>query len=387
MGQTTTAKFRRIRKLFPVTGERKRITYLNTASTGPLALPVKKALYDYYEATQYLEKSAMDADAFAALDKIRVLGAGFIGAGPDEVGFGFSTTFGLNIAAFGLPLKNGDEVLLSNIEFPANVYPWLALKERGIRVKFIKSINRQFDIQQFRKSISRKSKVLSLSSVQFFNGYKNNLDEIGAICKENGLYFVVDGIQGCGAEPIDLHKSQIDIFSSGAQKWMLSPLGTSIFYIKKNLQAKLTTPFASWLSVDWKLDFTDMFHYELPFFKSAQRFEMGTYPYAHVFATLAAFKMINSLGIGNIQRHNHNLLDILIEYIQSNHHYRVTSCLKEEHRSSILAFTCVNAEEIYGKLRRSKIVTSYREGAIRVSPHLFNNADDIKRLIAVLNSF
>lgn len=104
------------------------IAYLNSGSTGPLCRPVKKALDKFYESSQYLDKDA-DLKAFSDLDKIRKLGAELIGARPDEVGFGFNTGFGLNIAAFGLPLRRGDEVLLSDIEFPANVYPWLALKQ------------------------------------------------------------------------------------------------------------------------------------------------------------------------------------------------------------------------------------------------------------------
>jgi len=384
MTNNIVAKFRKTRQLFPVANKAKGIVYLNSASTGPLSRPVKQALYDYYEMTQYLEKSAIDHDAFAALDKIRKLSAGLIGARPNEIGFGFSTTFGLNVAAFGLPLKSGDEILLSDIEFPANVYPWLALKERGIKVRFLKSSNRCFDIDNFRRSIGKKSRVLSLSFVQFFNGYKNDMQEIGKICKEKGLYFVVDGIQGCGAESIDVHKCQIDIFSSGAQKWLLSPLGTGIFSVKAELQKKIKFPFASWLSIDWKLKFTDLFHYDLPFFDSARRFEMGTYPYAHVFALEAALGLISSLGVRNVQKHNHELLDRLISYLQAHDKFQIVSSLDPNCRSSILAFTCANAAKLQKKLSAEKIISSYREGAIRVSVHLFNDRSDIDRLIGAL---
>lgn len=384
MTNNIVAKFRKARQLFPVADKVKGIVYLNSASTGPLSRPVKQALYDYYEMTQYLEKSVIDHDAFASLDKIRKLGASFIGAKPNEIGFGFSTTFGLNVAAFGLPLKSGDEVLLSDIEFPANVYPWLVLKERGIKVRFLKSTKRCFDIDNFRRGIGKKSRVLSLSSVQFFNGYKNDMQEIGSICKEKGLYFVVDGIQGCGAESIDVHKCQVDIFSSGAQKWLLSPLGTGIFYIRRDLQKKIKFPFASWLSIDWKLKFNDLFHYDLPFFDSARRFEMGTYPYAHVFALEAAFNLISSLGVRSIQKHNHELLDYLISYLGANEKFRIVSSLDVNHRSSILAFTCDNAEKLQKKLSGEKIISSYREGAIRISVHLFNDKSDIERLINAL---
>ncbi|MFH2037022.1 MAG: aminotransferase class V-fold PLP-dependent enzyme, partial [Candidatus Zixiibacteriota bacterium] len=314
MNNNLTKKFGAIRRQFPVADKSSGITYLNAASTGPLCKPVKAALVDFYNKCWYQNQNN-DIPAFAALDNIRKIGAKMIGARAAEVGFGFSTGFGLNVAAYGLPLKRGDEVLLSDIEFPANVYPWVGLKVRGIKVKFIKSIDRKFDIDNFKKAISKKSRVLSLSFVQFFNGYKNDLKTIGEICKDHGLYFVVDGIQGCGAEPIDVDKCKIDIFSAGAQKWMLSPQGAGFFFVRKDLQNGLQMPWMSWLSVEWGLQFGDLFHYDKEPFDSARKFEMGTYPYSHVHAMSEALNLIDSVGVKNIQQHNHELIDILIEYI------------------------------------------------------------------------
>ncbi len=383
MEKNLQARFTAARKLFPVADSEKKIVYFNSASTGPLSRPLKEKLDWYYDLAQY-QTTNTDFPAFAALDKIRALGAGLIHARRDEVGFGFHTGYGLNIAAFGLPLKKGDEILLSEVEFPSNVYPWVALKERGIKVKFLKSRNRCFDIDIFLKAISRKTRVLSLSFVQFFNGYKNNLAEIGKICREHGLYFVVDGIQGCGAEVIDVKKCQVDIFSAGAQKWMLSPLGTGLFYIRKDLQPKLLLPWASWLSVDWKLKFSDLFYFDKPFFPSARRFELGTYPYAHVFAMAEALTLIDSLGVKNIQDHNHGLIDNLVTFLSDHKRYRLVSSLEPQHRSSIFSFTCDRAPELYRRLLKNKIICSYREGAIRISVHLFNNQSDIDRLITIL---
>jgi cysteine desulfurase/selenocysteine lyase len=384
MEENAKTKFRRVRRLFPIAGRDSGITYLNSASTGPLCRPVRKALNDYYESTGYLKGNA-DIGAFAALDNIRRFGASLIGADKREVGFGFHTGFGLNIAAFGLPLKRGDEVLLSDVEFPSNVYPWMALRQRGVRVRFMRSRHGIFNIDNLVSAIGKSTRVLSLSFVQFFNGYKNDLEAIGAVCRERGIYFVVDGIQGCGHQPLDVHACGIDIFSSGGQKWLLAPLGTGIFYVRKDLQDHLSMPFASWLSVDWKLNFSDLFHYDLPFFNSARRFELGTYPYAHVHAMEAALKLIVSLGVKNIQRHNHALLDLLIAYLKSRDCFRIVSDLGPRHRSSILSFTCPGAKEVHAKLMKRKFICAFREGSIRISPHLFNNRFDILKLIDVLD--
>ncbi len=383
MNDIINEKFKAARKLFPLTAPKSGIIYFNAASTGPICRPVKTAIDNYFTLCQYLDKDD-DRKAFDDLKKIRKLAARIIGAKPDEVGFGWNTGYGLNIAAQGLPLKKADEILLSDVEFPSNVYPWIALKERGIKVKFIKSNNGFFDIDCFRKTITRRSRVLSLSQVQFFNGFKNDLEAIGKICKANNIYFVVDGIQGCGVEPIDVVKMQIDIFSSGAQKWLLAPLGSGMFYIKKELQGTLRRPLAGWLGVDWKLNFSNLFFYDLPFFNSARGFELGTYPYAQVHAMAASLELITSLGVKNIQKHNYRLLDILISYLESDKRYTIKSNLEKRHRSSILAFTCEDAGSLYKHLRKHNIICSFREGAVRISVHLFNNESDIRSLIEVL---
>jgi len=383
MDSKLKSKFNAARRQFPVTEKGSGIIYLNAASTGPLCKPVKSALADFYNTTWYQNQNS-DVPAFKALANIHKKGGKMIGANQNEVGFGFSTGFGLNIAAYGLPLKKGDEVLLSDIEFPANVYPWVGLKERGIKVKFIKSVDYKFDIDNFKKAISKKSRVLSLSFVQFFNGYKNDLKTIGKLCKDYGLYFVIDGIQGCGVEPVDVKKCNIDIFSAGAQKWMLSPQGAGLFYVKKELQSSLQRPWMSWLAVDWGLKFGDLFHYDKKPFDSAQQFELGTYPYSHVHAMSEAINLIDSLGVNNIRKYNYSLLDLLIGYIKTDKRYHIVSDIRTKHRSSIFSFGCKDVKKLHRMLIKAGIICVLREGAIRISVHLYNNQTDIKKLIAVL---
>lgn len=384
MNSYPSKKFASVRKLFPVTSGERDIVYLNSASTGPLN-KIARVKMDWYYDECFFHNRDTDRAAFKELEYIRKTGAKFIGAKADEVGFGFNTGYGLNLAAFGLPLKRGDEVLLSDVEFPSNVYPWLELKKRGIKIKFLKADGLYFDIDSIEKAITRRTKVLSVSFVQFFNGFKNDLKAIGEICKKHKLYFVVDAIQGCGAETINVKKCGIDILSAGAQKWLLSPLGTGIYYVKKELQGILNRPIAGWLSVDWKMDFTDLFHHGKPVFDSARKYELGTYPYGHIFAMAESFRIIESLGIRNIQKHNHDLLDILIDFLKNDPRYSITSSLVGKHRSSILSFTCESVKSIHKSLLKSGIVCVRREGSIRISVHLYNNRKDISRLIKALN--
>jgi len=378
------AKFEAMRSLFPHTRD---IVYFNSASYGPFSTRVKQVIEENIE-VRVAAGQDDSHDTFDTADALRGDYAGLIGAEEKQVGIGLNTSFGLNIAAFGLPLEDGDEILVSDIEFPAIVYTWRAAAERrGLKLSFVKSHERRFDIDEFRKAITPKSKVLSLSWVQFFNGYKNDLAELAAICREHDMFFVVDGIQGMGVEPLDVRGTGVDVFSSGCQKWMLSPQGCGFFYLSDNVRDRISPPFMSWLGVDWKMQFSDLFHYDLPYYDSARRFEMGYYVALNLLGMKASVEIFKEIGIENIQRHNHALIDQLAEYIKSNPYYRVTSSMEPKHRSSIFTFTCDDVKKLHRAILDEKIILVNREGSIRVSIHLFNNEVDVQRLIAVLDSF
>lgn len=373
-----------IRRLFPHT---KKKVYFNCASTGPLPDPAYAIQEKYYRIAKMADVGNQ-SEVFSALENIRRNGAKVFGAKKSEIGFGFNTTFGINLAAFGLPLKRGDEVLLSDIEFPANVYPWLGLRERGIRVNFIKSTDGFIDIEDVQKAITKKTRVLSLSYVQYFNGYKIDVDGIGDLCRRHNIYFVLDCIQGAGCEPMNMRKWNVAVASAGAQKWLLSSQGTGLFYVSDDMRERIQTPWRSWLSVDWKCRWDDLRRYNLEPPHAASRYELGTYPGSLVMAFDWALGFITGLGIPAIQKHNHALLDSLIAYVNDHPAYRITSSRNKKHRSSILSFTAdgMDIRNIHAELQRRKIITSLREGSIRVAAHLYNNRADMDRLIEALDA-
>lgn len=377
-------KFATTRQLFEHT---RNIIYFNSASYGPFCDPVRKAISDNLDLRAASERDDSH-DAFVTADELRGDYAALIGAKKREVGLGMNTSFGLNLAAFGLPLKRGDEVLLSDVEFPAAVYAWQgAATARGLKIKFMKSRENRFDIDAFEKSITRRTRVLSLSWVQFFNGYKNDIAALSVICKRQNIFLVVDGIQGVGVEPINVRKLGIDIFTSGCQKWLLAPQGGGFFYLADEIRDRIIPSSMSWLSVDWQMKFDDLFHFDKPLFNSAQRFEMGYYVVLNILGMKAAVKIFQDLGVSNIKRHNRVLLDRLADYIRSHSYYSITSSMTAKHRSSILTFTCKDVKELHGHLLKQKIILVRREGSIRVSVHLYNNEKDIDRMIEAMNSF
>lgn len=378
------AKFASTRALFPHTGK---VAYFNSASYGPFCTPVRNAIYENVEIRMAAERDDSH-DAFETSDWLRAAYAKMIGAPKRTVGIGLNTSFGLNMAAFGLPLKRGDEVLVSDIEFPAVIYTWKAAAEsRRLKIKFIKSRERCFDVDALKKAIGKRTRVLSLSYVQFFNGYKNDLAILAEICQKHDLYFVVDGIQGMGVEPLNVVNAGIDIFTSGCQKWMLAPQGCGFFYLSDRVRDTMTPPVMSWLGVDWNMNFSDLFHYNRTWIDSAQRFELGYYVVLNLHGMKAAAQVFQNLGIRNIQQHNHALIDRLAKYIRSNPRYRITSSMEPKHRSSIFTFACERVAELHRELLKNKIILVNREGSIRVSVHLYNDESDIDRLIEVLEGF
>ena len=378
------ARFAEARRQYPHTNE---IVYFNCAANSPFSFGIEAALNAYVQRRMREGGDGHDELRRTATE-LKQLFADMTNCAPDEVGLESQTTYGLNLAAYGLPLKSGDEVLLSDREFPAAVYTWQTAAEiRGFSVNYLPSVENRFDLEQFRKAIGPHTRALCLSWIHFHNGYKNDLAEIGKICRERGLYFVVDGIQGMGVEPIDFSALEIDIFTAGAQKWLLASQGSGFFYIRKAVQAKMIQPLASWMDVDWEGNYTDLFHYDKPIINTARRFEMAYYNVLNLVSNLPPMKLIAELGLANIQKHNYGLIDRLADYVKQSDTYRVTSTLVPKHRSSIFTFTCDNVIGLQEELTKNRIVVARREGSIRASIHCYNDESDIDKLIAVLKQF
>ena len=386
MAKTKVAddSFRRARALFPHT---RRVVYFNSASYGPFCTPVAEAMRRNIDLRLAADRDDSH-DAFTCAESLRRDLAALIGARKQDIGLGLNTSFGLNLAAWGLPLERGDEVLLSEVEFPAGVYSWRGAAEaRGLKLTFVPARERRFDIEACRRAITRRTRVLSISWVQFFNGFKNDLPALAELCREHGLYFVVDGIQGMGVEPINVRRLGIDIFTSGCQKWMLSPQGSGFFYVAERVRERLRSSYLTWHAADWKMRYDDLFKYDLPFFSSARRFELGYYAVLNLLGMQAAVELIKGLGIRRIQRHNYALIDRLAAFLNQHPAYQVTSSMDRRHRSSILTFSCARLKELHRHLLKQRFICVRREGSIRISVHLFNNNQDIDRLIQTLDEF
>lgn len=374
--------FTKYREEFPIT---RRFTFLNHASHGPMSLRARRVLDGFFDLAMHTDHPH-DEVSFRKMNECRSLLAGMLGCGAggaEEIGMGYDTSYGLNVAAHGLDLKKGDEVLLSDVEFPANVYPWLALRRYGVKIRFFKAKGGFADLDSIRQGLTNRTKILALSWVQYFNGYRTDLKGVSELCREKGVFFVVDGVQGVGALNLNVKEAGVDFLSAGGAKWLLSPHGSGFFFVSRRMLPRLKPCFAGWLGVDWKADWENLHDYKRKPFPDARKFEVATHPYQDIYGFREALGMLAEVGMKRVEKRIMELTDRLLGYLKESP-YKVKSSLEPAHRSGIVSFTGRRDQALMQALGREKIVVSYREGGVRVSPHFYNNEAEVDRLIAVL---
>ncbi|MFA5404592.1 MAG: aminotransferase class V-fold PLP-dependent enzyme [Ignavibacteria bacterium] len=374
--------FEDARKLFPVT---KSCIYLDSAHYSQYSLETNRRLVNFINEFTYTNKNLslyINNKIVELKEKIAIL----INTKKENIILTGSTTHGLNIFANGITLKKGERVAFADTEFPAVVYPWLNQnKLRGIEYVYISSDNGKIKIDDIEKAVRQNNvKVLTISSVEFL-GFKNNLIEVSKICRKHNCYLVVDAIQSIGVCPMDVRKFNIDFLAAGSQKWMMSPAGIGFAYISDNMKKYVLPTYAATSCI--KYDFKNFLKYELNFNDDGSAYENSTLNCLGMIGLESSIELFLKLGVGNIFKHILTLLDLFISVLDKKK-YLVESDIKKNSRSNILIFSHVDKsknEYIQKYLEGKKIFIALREGFLRVSPHLFNNENDIKILVKELN--
>jgi len=358
--------------------------YLNNASIGPIPERTRRAL-DEFTAKRTAPHLLPDRDLFTGLANARLGIAQLINCDPSEVALATNTGYGLNLAARALPLKPGDVVLLSDKEFPANVYPWLMLRDQGITVEMARCRpegwpDEDYLLQRLRDPQVR---VLAVSFVQFSNGYRADLQKLSAACRANGTYLVVDGIQGIGNSVLDVTQTPIDILACGGQKWLLSPWGSGFVYVRKELIGQLEPAVTSWMAFEGTDDFSRLTEYNPTFRSDARRFEMITLPYQDFVGMTASLQLLLEIGVRDIAEVTRATHEPIVKWAEENG-VRIVSPTQNGHRSAILCIAPPKPAEAYHGLKRARVVCSLREGSIRLSPHCYNTVEEMEKVIEVL---
>jgi selenocysteine lyase/cysteine desulfurase len=366
---------------FPWTAD---TVYLNNASIGPIPERTRRIL-DAFNARRTAPHLLPDRDLFAALQAARDAAARLINADTGEIALATNTGFGLHLAARALKLKRGDRVIVSDREFPANVYPWLMLRNLGVEVDLAPCTPEGWPDEDYLLGALRDSRVrvLAISFVQFSNGYRADLKKLSAATRANGTYLVVDGIQGVGNSVLDVRETPVDILACGGQKWLLSPWGSGFVYVRKELIATLEPAITGWMAFEGTDDFSRLTEYNPTFRADARRFEMITLPFQEFYGFTQSVELLLDIGIQEIAEVTRSLHEPILKWADARG-VRVASPRDDRHRSAIVCVAPEKAVEAFHAIKRASVVCSLREGAIRLSPHFYNTVGEMEKVVEVL---
>ena len=365
---------------FPVTRDR---IFFDHARVAPLPQRVRSAITAF--ADDACEKGTANYPAWMQeADRVRDSFARLINAEKDEVAFVKNTSEGLSIVANGITWKKGDNVVIPDIEFPANVYPWLNLQRLGVEVRFVKAVRGRVMFEQIEAQVNQRTRVISISSVECNSGFRNDLNRIGALCRDKGIYFCVDAIQSLGVLPMDVKKDHIDFLAADGHKWLLSVEGLGGFYISSRVLEEIHPAVVGWSSVVNAADYMD---YDFTLRPGAQRFEEGSGNTLSIHAFGAALDLLEEQGIANIEKQVLHLGDTIIESLRKRN-LKIFSSVEPSERSGNVSFTGkVDLDALAEFMLERDVFWTVRNGLMRLSPHFYNTEDEVDRFFFHFDEF
>jgi cysteine desulfurase/selenocysteine lyase len=363
---------------FPIA---KNFIYLDHAAVAPLSKRVKDAVTEFLtEATEsaYFRYSYwMDR-----VEGIRGRCAELVGSEKQEIAFIKNTSHGISLVAEGLDWKEGDNVIIFEKEFPSNVYPWLNLERKGVKVKFIPARGNMIYVDDVENMINAHTRLLSISSVQFSNGFRVDLERLGELCSRRKVLLFVDAIQSLGIAPLNVIASGIDFLASDGHKWLLGPEGAGIFYCRHELAELLKPSLIGWKSVVNENDY-DNIDFRLK--TNSLRFEEGSFNVMGITALGAAVDLVLEVGIDRISERILDLGDLIVEEAE-NRGLKIRSPRDRKYRAGINSIMGrFDPIVVKDRLRALGILVNVRSGAIRVAPHFYNTEDEILTFFSELD--
>ena len=339
----------------------------------------------------------------AARDATRPAAARLIGARPEDIALVENTSHGLAIAAAAIPFEAGDNILVPELEYLQVPLPWRQRPSPAApEIRLVPHDGGTLPVDRFAAAADSRTRAVVMSSVQWSNGFRADLDAIGAFCRERGLWFVVDAIQQLGAFPIDVGRTPVDVLVTGGHKWLNAPFGAGFMYVNPAARDRLRPPVAGYLSVTppaggWAEYFRTPGITPLQpvtFTPDARRYETGgTGNYPGMVGLAASLGLINGLGPDLIARHILGLTDQLLDGLSALP-VRIVTPRDPVHRSGIVTFTLDDVAKeaaLIERLLDARVMVSHRYtsgvGGVRVSCHFFNAADDVARLLEVTGAW
>ncbi len=367
--------------------------YLDNAGAGPPPSSVHTAMQSFLdEWRDYGEKwEAWLLDIVRA----RELFAQLVGANPDEIACVPNVTSGLGAVATALRFGSGQNVVVSELNFPTNVYLWHTLRQRGSlsEVRVMKAKDGRIPLEDYERAIDDKTIAVSLDYVSWVNGCRENISEITKLAHSRGALMMVDAFHATGVMPIDVRTLGVDVLTCGTYKWLMGPHGAAFLYVKQVVEERLEPSIVGWHGIDDSVIARIQAHQDpfgRPFdlnhatpAKNATRFEWGTWAVISVEGAKAALEFTLKYPPEErwplIQKLNEHLTDGLKAKGR-----RMTSPLEKERISGIVTFEIEQAAQVARRLQEQKVIVAPRVNTLRVSPHFYNTEDEIDVLLGKL---
>lgn len=319
----------------------------------------------------------------ARAEEIRRQLGRLLNADPLDVAFVKNTSEGIGIVAEGFPWRAGDNVVSVEGEYPANVYPWLNLADRGVTLRRVPTRDGRVMVDDLRAAIDARTRIVTLSVVEFATGFRNDLDAVGGLCRERGVLFFVDAIQGLGVLPLDVARTPVDFLAADGHKWLLGPEGAAVFWARRECVERLHPVGVGWNSVVGAWDFSTIAFQLKP---HAGRWESGTLNLGGIVGLGASLDLLMDAGIDAIASRVMELTDRLCAGAEAIG-WHVYSSRRDGERSGIVSLVAPPGHEpaaVVRTLRQRGVVANHRAGRLRLSPHAYNTADEIDYVLDLL---
>jgi cysteine desulfurase / selenocysteine lyase len=369
-----------LRAEFPI---KEQYAFFNHAGVAPIPLSTQMAI------SEFARDAAEEGPAnYAAWIHGMSVARGFAGqllnCSPEDVCFVKNTTHGILIAANSINWKAGDNVVGLAHEFPANVHPWKNLGARGVEFRMVpEEADYTFSLERILSHIDSRTRVLAVSWVEYGTGVRNDIEQLGRICRERGIYFCIDAIQGLGVLPLDLASQHADFVVADGHKWLIGPEGCGIMYVRRDIIPELNDSMCGWCGLRNPQDYDN---YDQPLKPTAKRFEEGSHNIMSIIALGTSIKLLLDLGNPFIAARVRDLTERLIAGAERKG-YAIVTPRPWDGRAGIVSITRegVDPRQVMVDLQeKHKILVAARRGFLRVSPHFYNDEEEIDRLLAAL---
>ena len=381
-----------VRKQIPVTSRR---AYFDNAGTGPPPIPVLNAINEYMaDWREYGEN--WEEWLPLIIESRRLFGKMIGGATLDEIGSVPNVSTALTALASSLHYKPGGNVVISELNFPTNIYLWHLQKKHG-RAKDVRLLHRDengtIPLEQWEKAIDDKTSIVSVDYVSWTNGCREKIREIAKIAHEHDAFIIGDSFHYLGVFPLDVKQDGLDALVCGMYKWMQGPHGAAFVYTKHDRLKGMDPSYIGWHGVKDSVA-RRLLNQEGLFGKpfnieettpapDATMFEGGSWGVISVVGAKAALEF--ALKHDQIER-SHRVLKVtehLIEGLKRKGR-KIQSPTQSDRRSGIVVFEDPDPMDSYERLKKQNITVAARVGALRASPHYYNTEEEIDRLLAAL---